>query len=432
MLPLKYQFVVPGGRFREIYNWDTYFTLEGILRSGLKEVAKSNIRCLLDFVDIYGFVPNGARSYYLDRSQPPLLTLMVKLYYEHTNDSEFVRQSMPLLIKEHQYWQENHAVVVNTPGGNVTLNRYIVDTDQPRPESYSVDYELAHNVSSDPLRQAVIYAEMAAGAESGWDYSSRWVRNTAAPADTFLNEIRTSLVVPVELNAILYQVEETLAEFASLFKVPEDASKFKKLAETRHRDMQTVFYDADTGLYYDYFLEESKRSTVFSPASVWPYWAFGKNSAGNSQRAFTYVSQTLKHNPGGIPVTLINSGQQWDWPMAWPPLQYVTIQGALATNNTALANALAQSYVNSVFCAWYSTGGSIPNVLNQLPGQTDSGHMFEKFNSADVGKQGGGGEYVVQAGFGWTNGVLLWALDKFANVLKTPVCPRTQLNIVSK
>ncbi|KAJ2887780.1 hypothetical protein FB639_001083 [Coemansia asiatica] len=446
MLPLKYHFVVPGGRFREMYYWDTYFTLEGLLRSGLVGVAKSNIKDLLDFVDMYGFVPNGARVYYLDRSQPPMLTLMVKLYYEYTQDKEFLLYAIPRLIREHKYWTDNHSVTVKKGadgGKDYVLSRYIVNTDQPRPESYSSDYLLAHNVSSDPVRRAAVYADMAAGAESGWDYTVRWVSDPKAQPDKVLQGIRTSHVVPVELNAILYQAETTLAEFAEAYGNSTDyARSYRDMARARRQAMQNVFYDADSGLYFDYILSDSnngsgggQRSDIFSPAALWPYWSFANNSSdctatansvrASAKKAFSYVGRVLLQNPGGVPATLINSGQQWDFPQAWPPLQYVVMQGALATANDALATMVAQSYVNSVFCAWYNTGGFIPDVLAQMQGANDTGHIFEKFNSQLVGKQGTGGEYTVQAGFGWTNGVLLWTLEKFGNALSTPVCPGT-------
>ncbi|KAJ2341807.1 hypothetical protein GGF43_006084, partial [Coemansia sp. RSA 2618] len=402
MLPLTYHFVVPGGRFREVYYWDTYFALEGMLRSGLSQLAADNIRDLLGLVDRYGFVPNGARVYYLDRSQPPLLTLMVRLYYQFTNDVAFVREALPLLQREHAYWMRNHAVEVSTGKSVVRLNRYIVDTDVPRPEAYSDDYELAHNVSSsDAGRRASVYADIASAAESGWDFSSRWVRDIHAPKDRLLQTIRTRQIVPVDLNAILYQVEEALSELGTLVRMdaPED---YQALASARKQAMDEVMLDQGSGLYFDYVLEENRRSTEFAAAAVWPYWAFASD-AQQSASAFAFIAHVLDANPGGIPSTLTSSGQQWDWPMAWPPLQYVAMQGALRSGQNAVAARLAQSFVDSAFCAWYATGGSIPGVLEKLPNVTDSGHMFEKFDSAVVGREGGGGEYTVQAGFGWTN-----------------------------
>ncbi|PIA14618.1 glycoside hydrolase [Coemansia reversa NRRL 1564] len=436
MLKLKYHFVVPGGRFREIYYWDTYFTLEGMLRSGLHDLAKSNIRDLLFLVKNYGFVPNGARLYYLNRSQPPLLTLMVKLYYEHTGDTDFVKEALPLLQREYRYWMDKHSVKVPCPlnrNNSLLLNRYIVDTDQPRPEAYSDDYELAHNVSNtDAGIQATVYADMATGAESGWDFSIRWVRDVNAPEKQILQTIHTRQVVPVELNAILYQIELALAEFGSITRMgsPED---YHCAAMRRRQNMEAIFLDKESGLFFDYLLDENRRSPTFTAASLWPYWSFGADmQSPKTNKAFEYLSRVLANNKGGIPSTLNKSGQQWDWPMAWPPLQYVAMQAALKTQQTQLSVKIAQAFVDSVFCAWYNTGGSIPDVLLQLPNMTDSGHIFEKFNSFQVGKQGGGGEYTVQAGFGWTNGVLLWALDMFGPQLTTPKCPGVSLQMITQ
>ncbi|KAJ1729036.1 hypothetical protein LPJ72_005187 [Coemansia sp. Benny D160-2] len=447
MLELKHPFVVPGGRFTEIYYWDTYFVLEGLLRSGLKELSRFSILDLVALVDKYGFVPNGARKYYLDRSQPPFLALMVKLYYDFTGDLGFVQQVFPTLQREHEYWQqEKHVVSVPVAGhgsqaGAVQLNRYNVDVDSPRPESYSIDYQLAHNVSAtNRQRQEAVYADMATGAETGWDFSTRWVRDPRAPPERVLQGIRTRQVVPVELNAILYQAEEALADLSEELLHhggnKTTTEKYRQLAKTRRESMKAAFFDAQSGLYFDYHLDEGRRSTEFSPASLWPYWSFGKQeertdgSPGASQKAFARLASVLADNPGGVPATLRASGQQWDWPMAWPPLQYAMMKAAQTADHCALAQDIAQAYVSNVFCAWYNTGGSIPGVLAAVPGQSDSGHMFEKFSSVSVGQSGGGGEYQVQTGFGWTNGVLLWTLDTFGSALKTPVCPGTQLRLL--
>ncbi|KAJ1732194.1 hypothetical protein LPJ61_002165 [Coemansia biformis] len=425
MLELPHRFVVPGGRFREIYYWDTYFSLEGMLRSGLLTLAREAIQNLLTLVDKHGFVPNGARVYYLGRSQPPLLALMVKLYHEHSGDTEFVHSALPLLQREHKYWIDNHSVNVQCGPGNETLamTRYITETDVPRPEAYSADYDLAHNVSATDAdgQQQQIYEDVAAAAESGWDFSTRWVRNPEAPRDKVLQTIRTHAVVPVDLNAIMYQVETSIAELADLVHVPLP-DDYRRMASRRRRAVDHLMLNPETGQYRDYILEDAKMSSVSSAGGLWPYWAFGGPSA-SAKKEFAAVSGLLEKNKGGIPATLRNSGQQWDWPMAWPPLQYVAIQAALQTGHQDLALRIAQAFVDSVFCGWYSTGGSLQGMLKQLPNKNDTGHIFEKYSSIEVGAPGGGGEYEVQPGFGWTNGVLLWALDLFGPQLCTPQCP---------
>ncbi|KAJ2167443.1 hypothetical protein IW139_001083 [Coemansia sp. RSA 353] len=425
MLELKHRFVVPGGRFVEPYYWDTYFALEGVLRSGLHELATESIRNLLDLVTKHGFVPNGARVYYLSRSQPPLLALMVKLHYEFTHDASFVCEALPVLRREHDYWMDKHKVNVLVSDRVWELNRYFVDIDVPRPESYSDDYELARNVSSsDERRWAQVYADITAAAESGWDFSSRWVREPDAPSERLLQTIRTRDVVPVDFNAILYQTEMAIAELAVVSNDPALAADFWRQAETRHEAIDAVMLDHESGLYFDYILSDQRQSRDFTAASLWPYWAFNATHPDQqTDSAFNYVNHILDTNPGGLPATLRTTGQQWDAPMAWPPQQYVAMQSALSTNHTHLAQRVAQMYVNSVFCAWYATGGSLAGIVEKKANVADSGHMFEKFDSTRVGSAGGGGEYTVQDGFGWTNGVLLWVLDKFGHVLSAPVCP---------
>jgi alpha,alpha-trehalase len=127
-IPINRTFVVAGGRFREPYYWDSYWIVEGLLRTGgaFTQISKNIIENFLDFVDTIGFVPNGARLYYLNRSQPPLLTGMVRAYVEYTNDTSILERAVPLLIKEHQFWQTNRTVSVKAPNGKTyTLNRLV-------------------------------------------------------------------------------------------------------------------------------------------------------------------------------------------------------------------------------------------------------------------------------------------------------------------
>lgn len=125
-IPVNRTFVVAGGRFREPYYWDSYWITEGLLRTrgAFTEITKNIIENFLDFVDTIGFIPNGARLYYLNRSQPPLLSLMVKTYIEHTNDTSILDRALPLLIKEHEFFTNNRSISVTAQDGKkYTLNR---------------------------------------------------------------------------------------------------------------------------------------------------------------------------------------------------------------------------------------------------------------------------------------------------------------------
>lgn len=124
-IPLNHTFVIAGGRFRELYYWDSYFVIQGLLLTGgsFIQVAKDMIENFLDLVDLLGFVPNGSRIYYQNRSQPPLLTLMVKSYVNHTNDTDILERALPLLVKEHEFWMTNRTVDVEKGNQTYTLNR---------------------------------------------------------------------------------------------------------------------------------------------------------------------------------------------------------------------------------------------------------------------------------------------------------------------
>lgn len=125
-IPVTRTFVVAGGRFREPYYWDSYWIIEGLLRTGgaFVEISRNIIENFLDLVETIGFIPNGARIYYLNRSQPPLLTRMVKSYVDYTNDTSILERALPLLIKEHEFWTNNRTVSVTAADGKTyTLNR---------------------------------------------------------------------------------------------------------------------------------------------------------------------------------------------------------------------------------------------------------------------------------------------------------------------
>ncbi|KAL2270867.1 hypothetical protein VTJ83DRAFT_238 [Remersonia thermophila] len=481
-IPVNRSFVVAGGRFREPYYWDSYWILEGLLRTGgsFIEISKNIIENFLDFVDTIGFVPNGARIYYLNRSQPPLLTLMVKTYIEYTNDTSILDRALPLLIKEHDFWTNNRSVSITAPNGKqYTLNRYAVNNNQPRPESYREDYITATNQSyyaesgiiypvKNPLNEteiANVYANLASGAESGWDYSSRWLRtpNDAANDVYFpLRSIDVTSLVPVDLNAILYQNEVIIAELLEKTGNSSGAATFVAAAQKRSEAMFDLMWNATHWSYFDYNLTSSSQrvyvpvdpdatagekgqapegyQVLFDVAQLYPFWTGAAPASLKAnplavKLAYARVEEMLKVRPGAIPATNFRSGQQWDQPNVWPPLQHILMKGLLNTPPTFgesdpaylsvqnLALQLAQRYLDSTFCTWYATGGStsdMPQLEGVTPGAT--GTMFEKYSDNAINVAGGGGEYEVVEGFGWTNGVLIWAADTFGTRLKRPDC----------
>ena len=176
LIYLKEPFVVPGGRFREMYYWDTYWSIIGLLHSEIFHIAKGTIRNLLSLVKRYGFVPNGNRKYYTNRSQPPFLTLMVRRYFETTQDLKFVEEAIPTLLKEYEFWMKHRTTVVRTSSNTFTLNQYKAVSNTPRPESFKEDFNIMHKTGccDNKKKQKHVYSNIVSAAESGWDFSSRY------------------------------------------------------------------------------------------------------------------------------------------------------------------------------------------------------------------------------------------------------------------
>ncbi|XP_003923673.1 trehalase isoform X2 [Saimiri boliviensis] len=393
-------FIVPGGRFVEFYYWDSYWVMEGLLLSEMAETVKGMLQNFLDLVKTYGHVPNGGRVYYLQRSQPPLLTLMMDRYLTHTNDTAFLQENIETLALELDFWIKNRTVSVSVGGKNYLLNRYYVPYGGPRPESYSKDAELA-NTLPEGDREA-LWAELKAGAESGWDFSSRWL--IGGPNPNSLSSIRTSKLVPVDLNAFLCQAEELMSNFYSRLGNESQAMKYRTLREQRLAALNAVLWDEKAGAWFDYDLENKKKNGEFYPSNLTPLWAGCFSDPGVADKALKYLedSQILTYQYG-IPTSLQKTGQQWDFPNAWAPLQDLVIRGlakAALPRAQEVAFQLAQNWIRTNF-----------DVYSQKSA------MYEKYNISNGGQPGGGGEYEVQEGFGWTNGVVLMLLDRYGDRL---------------
>ncbi|PNP38355.1 hypothetical protein TGAMA5MH_09713 [Trichoderma gamsii] len=480
-IPVNRTFVVAGGRFREPYYWDSYWIIEGLLRTGgaFVGIAKNTIENFLDFIERFGFIPNGARLYYLNRSQPPLLSQMVKTYIEHTNDTSILRRALPLLVREHDFWINNRTVSVTVANKTYTLQQYAVQNTQPRPESFLEDYVTANNRSyfatsgiiypaNKPLNStqvAGLYANLATGAESGNDYTSRWLANPSdAINDVYfpLRSLNNKDIVPVDLNAILYGNELTISQFYNQTGNFTAARNWAERAANRSTAIQAVFWNETLFSYFDYNLTSSSqyiyvpadkdaisldrqtappgKQVFFHVGQFYPFWTgaapdYIKNNPYAVTRAYNRVAGYLDAQPGGIPASNVQTGQQWDQPNVWPPHQHILMQGLNNVPATFTAQdpsyqdiqnlslRLGQRYLDYTFCTWLATGGSTSETpkLRGLSDQ-DVGIMFEKYDDNSTNAAGGGGEYEVVEGFGWTNGVLLWTADTFGSKLKRPQC----------
>nr|XP_054297038.1 trehalase [Pongo pygmaeus] len=396
----EHPFIVPGGRFVEFYYWDSYWVMEGLLLSEMAETVKGMLQNFLDLVKTYGHVPNGGRVYYLQRSQPPLLTLMMDCYLTHTNDTAFLQENIETLALELDFWTKNRTVSVSLEGKNYLLNHYYVPYGGPRPESYSKDAELADTLPEGD-REA-LWAELKAGAESGWDFSSRWL--IGGPNPNSLSGIRTSKLVPVDLNAFLCQAEELMSNFYSRLGNDSQATKYRILRSQRLAALNAVLWDEETGAWFDYDLENKKKNREFYPSNLTPLWAGCFSDPGVADKALKYLEDNrILTYQYGIPTSLQKTGQQWDFPNAWAPLQDLVIRGlakAPVRRAQEVAFQLAQNWIRTNFDVY-----------------SPKSAMYEKYDVSNGGQPGGGGEYEVQEGFGWTNGVVLMLLDRYGDRL---------------
>lgn len=392
LLPLPKPYVVPGGRFREVYYWDSYFTMLGLAESGRWDNVEDMVANFASEIDTWGHIPNGNRSYYLSRSQPPFFALMVELLARHDGD-DALKKYLPQMEKEHAYWMDGQDTL--TPGNadkrvvkmddGALLNRYWDDKDTPRPESWLDDVNTA---KSNPNRPATdIYRDLRSAAASGWDFSSRWMDDPQK-----LSTLRTTSIVPVDLNALMFKMEKMIAQASKASGDTGKAAQYDQLADARQKAMEKYLWNDKAGWYADYDLKSRKVRNPLTAAALYPLFV----NAASKDRAEKVAAATQAHllKPGGIATTTVSSGQQWDAPNGWAPLQWVAVEGLQNYGKDKVAMDISWHFLTNV---------------QQTYDREQK--LVEKYDVSTTGTGGGGGEYPLQDGFGWTNGVTLKMLD---------------------
>ncbi|MCM8568321.1 alpha,alpha-trehalase TreA [Gramella jeungdoensis] len=394
LIPLPNPYIVPGGRFREIYYWDSYFTMLGLLEDGETKTIRNMVDNFAYLINEYGFIPNGNRTYYLGRSQPPFFAMMVKVLAEAEGE-DVMAEYLPELEREYSFWMDGISEIndgkasrriVKMEGGEI-LNRYWDDNDTPRPESYREDIKTAERaVAKDPeLTKEEVYRNLRAGAESGWDFSSRWL-NKDENGEFDLSTIHTIDIVPVDLNSLLYNLEVTISRAAELSGKEEKAKEFSQKAEARKKAILKYHWNEEAGYFMDYDFKKRERTERYSLAGVYPLF-FELATKDQAERVAAKVEEVFL-KPGGVVTTPYLTGEQWDAPNGWAPLQWITIQG--------LENYEQNELASEIKSRWLELNKDVYQRTYK---------MLEKYNVEDLSKESGGGEYPTQDGFGWTNGV---------------------------
>lgn len=396
LIPLPHPYIVPGGRFREIYYWDSYFTMLGLKESGRVDLIEHMLNNFSHLIETIGYIPNGNRTYYVGRSQPPFFSLMVKLLSEVKGSSNQVRNELDTLVKylpqlerEYQFWMTGFDAlsstqpalhrVVRMEDGSI-LNRYWDENNSPRPEAYKEDVELSHQSNQKP---EMLFRHLRAAAESGWDFSSRWFKDMNS-----FGSIHTTEIIPVDLNCLLFHLEKILAEAHQFSGSSIKSSEYLKLANQRKAAIKKYFWSEEKKFFFDYDFVERRQKTCMTLAAAFPL--FFEIATPDQAMA---IEETLRENflkTGGMTTTLVHSGQQWDAPNGWAPLQWIAYKGLHNYGFDELAGQLKSNWVNANKKVYAKTG-----------------KMTEKYDVWNENGEASGGEYPNQDGFGWTNGVFL-------------------------
>ena len=375
LIPLPGQYIIPGGRFREIYYWDSYFTMLGLELSGKVEIIENMVDNFAHLIDTIGYIPNGNRKYYLGRSQPPFFCCMVELLSE-IKGIAILSKYLPQLVREYQFWMQNRAIQL--PDGTL-LNHYSDSNSTPRPESFKED----HTLATAAIGYKSVCKHLRGGAESGWDFSSRWFANNKD-----LSTIHTTDILPVDLNCLLYNLENTIALTYKNNHNLAMCEKFELASINRKNAINKYLWNAEKRFYCDYDYVSQKQSISINLASLYPLF-FRVATQSQADLVAIEVEQKLLC-AGGLVTTNITTGEQWDAPNGWAPLQWISIKGFMNYGFNAFAKEIASRWM----------------LLNEKVYES-TGKMMEKYNVQDISLLAGGGEYPAQDGFGWTNGVYL-------------------------
>jgi len=395
LISLPHDYIIPGGRFREIYYWDSYFTMLGLQVSKRFDTIQHMVDNFAFLIDTIGFVPNGNRTYYLGRSQPPFFALMVKLLSEEKGEA-ILLQYQSQLEKEYSFWMDGasgdklsptnntHRRVVLLPDGS-RLNRYWDDNDIPRPEAYIEDIHIARQAKNP---SNIVYRHIRAAAESGWDFSSRWFKEPG-----YMHSIQTTDIIPIDLNCLILYLEQTLLHIYIMLNDEINVLAFQQRIQQRKKAIDTYCWDEEKGFYFDYHHIEHQHTSCFSLAAMYPLF-FSLATAEQAKKVARIIEDQFLQ-AGGVITTLNKTIQQWDAPNGWAPLQWITYNGLKKYSHHSIAEKIKHNWMQANERVYAATG-----------------KMMEKYNVMDTNTKAGGGEYPNQDGFGWTNGVYLALMNE--------------------
>jgi alpha,alpha-trehalase len=434
LLFLPYKYVVPGGRFNEMYGWDSYFIEVGLVRDGRLDLARDMVENFFFEIEHYGTVLNANRTYYLTRSQPPFLTSMIMLLDQAEKsagheDRKWLAHAYEVAAHDYENWvREPHLA------GSTGLSRYYDFGDSPAPESlqdeagvyrrvagyfvthpdYAKTYVLGEDGKMEPGKAAGaayvvqvcdVATTMAHPAcdsaatihlsadyyrgdrsmrESGFDISFRFGPYGAA----------THHFAPVCLNSLLYKTETDLEEMSRQLGKSSDADKWKARAEQRKKLINQYLWGGKRGLFFDYNLESARQSAYEYVTTFYPLWA---GLATPEQAKAVAANLKIFERPGGLLTSTVETGGQWDSPYGWAPLQLLAVEGLRRYGYNADADRVSYEFLSTV-AANYRREGTIREKYDVITRSSEA-HVTAGYQANVVG-------------FGWTNGVFLQFLHE--------------------
>ncbi|KAF7703792.1 Trehalase [Cucumispora dikerogammari] len=379
LLDLKHPFFIPGGRFRELYYWDSFWILKGLLSLDMKRSSENILMNFTEVINKYGHFPNGTRTYYINRSQLPLFPSMLRLLYKFDHLKNYIlSDGLKAALVEYNYFMKNFAEKEG-------LNYYRVTSNFPRLESFFEDmYKYEYK------KDQKIFTEIKSIAESGWDFSSRWEEKDSL--------IITNLL-PADLNSILYENEMIISFLYNEKKEPEQGDFFLQKANKRKTAINKFLWNPDTKTYADYNYTTNKHSKEFYASNLFPI-IYNVAEKSTIYTALLNDFENIFGHEGGIPASSKYSGKQWDFPNVWAPYTEAIENYLFNNDQKFLAKHIAKTFFNNA-----------QRVFKK------KSVFYEKYAANELGVAGRGGEYKAQAGFGWTNGTLLCFIERYGDEL---------------
>ncbi len=404
LLYLPHPYVVPGGRFNEMYGWDSYFIQVGLLRDGGLQRARDLVDNFVYQIEHYGTLLNANRTYFLSRSQPPFLTAMLLGVFERTGDRAWLRRSLPAVESYYRFWTSPPHLIPGTP-----LSRYYDQGEGPAPEVVSDEKDEAGRTHYDRVRawykahevpdyDLARYYDRAADALTPLFYKGdRSMRESGFDPSNRFGPFNTDVIhyAPVCLNALLYRMEQDTARIHEILGRGAQAARWRRRAELRRAAMDELLWDARAGLYFDYQFETRSRRAYEFASTFYPLWV---GAASPEQAARVRANLARFEAPGGLLTSTQVSGSQWDAPFGWAPLQLIAVQGLRRYGFADDAARLSRRFL-SLVTKEFEEHGVIVEKYDVRRRESDVAGDLRFGYSTNV------------VGFGWTNAVYVELLD---------------------